>query len=59
MKSGQVWLLVACISIGAVFGAARGNAEKEAFLSKPVRETCKVERCITSKSVMNQRLLER
>lgn len=59
MKSGQVWLLVTCIGVGAVFGAARSNAEKEAFLNKPVREACKGERCITSKPVANQRLLER
>ena len=59
MNNGQVWLLVACIGIGAMFGAARGNAEKEAFLSKPLRETCKVERCITSKPLVNKRLLER
>jgi hypothetical protein len=59
MKSGQFWLLVSCIGIGAVFGAARGNTEKEAFLSQPLREACKLERCITSKPVASQRLLER
>ena len=59
MKSGQVWLLVVCISIGAVLSAARSNAEKEVFLSEPLRETCKLEHCITLKPLANQRLLER
>jgi hypothetical protein len=52
MKRAQVWLLLSTIGVGAVFGLARGQVEKEAFLNQPVRDTCKLEHCVEGAKVV-------